>query len=269
MGAEQQAAIVRAFDAVDVRIRDQVVAAVLGVFDRLGSWRDADIERFTAVVVPVILGAQRQMASLTDAYIAAVLSDMLGATVRPVGGEPPVGSVVRGGTEPAEVYARPIRTVWRTLADGQDVPAALKAGRLRLWQLTTTDLQLAKTHAAARSMAADGRVAGYRRVLKGSRSCGLCVVASTQRYHKARLMPIHPGCDCGVVPIVGGTDPGHVLNESRLENVHDAIQQRFGVSDRSARVPDYRDVLVTHEHGELGPVLARKGDAFTGPDDLH
>jgi hypothetical protein len=27
-------------------------------------------------------------------------------------------------------------------------------------------------------------------------------------------------------------------------------------------------VLITHQHGELGPVLAVKGQPFTGPQDL-
>lgn len=266
MGVEHQAAIVRAFSSVDATIRSRVVTAVTAAFNGLGSWRDADIERFTSVVVPLVLGAQRQMVSLTDAYLAAVLSDMLGATVRPAGGEPLVGSVVRGGTEPAEVYARPIRTVWRSLADGHDLPAALDAARLRLWQITTTDLQLAKTHAAANVMAADGRVVGYRRVLTGPHSCGLCVVASTQRYHRGDLMPLHPGCDCGVVPIVGHDDPGHVLNAPLLDQAHAAIAERFGTADATGhKAIDYRNLLVTHEHGEIGPVLARRGDHFEGP----
>jgi hypothetical protein len=269
VGAEQQAALVRAYDAVDVQIRAKVTTLVLQVFNGLGSWRDADIERFTAAVLPAVLGAQRQMGSLTDAYIRAMVADMIGAPVRPSGAAPPTGAALRGGTDPAEVYARPIRTVWRALADGKDMDAALAAARLRLWQLTTTDLQLAKDHAARQTMTDDHRVVGYRRVLKGSRSCGLCVIATTQRYHRENLMPIHPGCDCGIAPIVGDHDPGQIINEPLLEGTHAAVQDRFGASGRTARDPiDYRDLLVTHEHGEIGPILSRKGDVFTGPGDL-
>jgi hypothetical protein len=269
VGAEQQTALVVAYDAADVRIRQMVTAAVLQAFNGLGSWRDADIARFVDTVLPIVAGAQRQMGSLTEAYLSAAIADMLGEAVRPAGGTPLTGAALRGGTKPAEVYARPIRTVWQALADGKDLQEALAAARLRLWQITTTDLQLAKTHAARQVLAGDHRVVGYRRVLKGSQSCGLCLVASTQRYHRAQLLPIHPGCDCGVAPIVGDHDPGQVLNSGLLEQAHAAIADRFGVSDASARNPDYRDFLVTHEHGEIGPVLARKGDAFTGPSDLH
>jgi len=28
-------------------------------------------------------------------------------------------------------------------------------------------------------------------------------------------------------------------------------------------------VLVEHVHGEIGPVLARRGDHFTGPDEIR
>lgn len=269
MGAEQQAALVRAYGATDVQIRAKVVDLLIRVFAGLGTWRDADIERFTATVLPLVIGAQRQMGSLTDAYIRAMVGDMIGGVVRPSGAATATGAAVRGGVAPAEVYARPIRTVWQALAEGKPLDVALAAARFRLAKITATDLQLAKDHAARSALAGDQRVVGYRRVLTGAKSCGLCVIASTQRYHKADLLPIHPGCDCGIAPIVGDQDPGQVLNDRFLDAAHGAIQDRFDVSDRSGRSPvDYRDLIVTHEHGEIGPVLARRGDAFTGPGDL-
>lgn len=586
MGAAQQQALIAAFGSTGGRIRTHLLAVVLAAFDRLGSWRDDDVSQFVAAVVPIVAGAQRQMTSLTDAYIAAMLGDMLGGAGRPAGIAAFTGAALRGGVDPAEVYARPFKTVWKLLAAGTDFPAALAAGRLRAEQITKTDLQLAKTNAMRGLLASNRHVVGYRRVLTGTRSCGLCVVATTQRYHRENLMPIHPGCvvegtrvsargvkaitrrrysgelivittaagdeltitpkhpvlteqgwipadllgvgdrivrgsrlkgmglgspgedhrpapiedvrrslsmlpvvrmpvasedfhgdgadgevdvvyvdgglhsvfassifqvaselefvarhdvgsffqrrgsaaplvpacgspeggsvcggglcaplfgghvpgpnlpglrptatvntlaverllhrtavnsvlggegvlgdsgrvfggdlfggefapgaatarfdpagaeflgeglvvyadqgrslldrlsgqveldslidvrridttsshvynlhtaegwysadgvivsncDCNVAPIVGDHDPGHVINEPLLEGAHAAIQERFGTSDRSARIPDYRDVLVTHEHGELGPILARRGDAFMGPSDLH
>jgi hypothetical protein len=268
MGAEQQAALVRAFQSLDAQVRARVLPVVLQMFNGLGSWRDTDIERFTTAVVPLIVGAERQMGSLTNAYIAAMVADMLGTPPTRPAADVATGAALRGGVDPAEVYARPIRTVWRALADGKDMDAALAAARLRLWQLTTTDLQLAKDHAARQTMTDDHRVVGYRRVLKGSRSCGLCVIATTQRYHREDLMPIHPGCDCGIAPIVGDHDPGQIINEPLLEGTHAAVQDRFGVSGRTARDPvDYRDLLVMHEHGEIGPILSRKGDHFEGPQE--
>jgi hypothetical protein len=71
------------------------------------------------------------------------------------------------------------------------------------------------------------------------------------------------------MPIFGRTDPGHVIEPERLESVHERIEERFGVSDAGARDPiDYRDALIVHEHGEIGPVLAVRGQKFTGPNDI-
>jgi hypothetical protein len=268
VAAEEQAALAAAVANAQATIRERVLAVVLGMFTGLGSWRDGDRDRFVAAVVPLITGAQRQAASLMDAYLSAILSDMHDVPIRPAGAIPDVARL-RGGVGPSEVYGRPFNDVWSELARGRDLSQAVAAGRLRTEQITTTDLQLAKTHAAQAVLETDDRVVGYRRVLTGSESCGLCVIASTQRYHRGELMPIHPGCDCGVAPIVGDTDPGQIINAPLLEGAHQAIQDRFGVSDRSARALDYRTVLITHEHGEIGPVLARRGDEFTGPSDLN
>ena len=268
MAAEQREALIRGFIGVDATLRDKVVTAVLAVFRNLGSWRDEDIARFTGAVLPLILGAQRQVGSLTQVYVTSLIANMTGEATRPPAIDVATGAVLRNGTDPAEVYARPIRGVWKSLAAGDDLGTALKAATLRLEQILATDLQLAKTHAARAVMSEDHRVVGYRRVLTGIKTCGLCVVASTQRYHRGDLLPIHPGCDCSVAPVIGTDDPGHILDDRLLDDIHDAVEERFGTSDRSARVPDYRDVLVTHEHGEIGPILARKGDAFTGPSDL-
>ena len=155
----------------------------------------------------------------------------------------------------------------------------MKAGQERLDSLAATDLQLAKTHTAQQALSRDARVVGYRRVLEGTYSCGLCIVASTQRYRKAELMPVHPGCDCDVVPIYGDRDPGRLINAGALADVHAAVKDRFGVDSEAARaIPRiydgkgdptlYRDVIVTHNHGEIGPVLGVRGQDFTGPADL-
>lgn len=249
-------------------LRRRVLVFVATVWGGLEAYQDVDIERFVAAVVPVVTGAQRQMAALTDAYLAAVAVEVLGRPASPVGIPDTAIDRLRG-VEPVEVYRRAGLTVWTALAHGEPIDVAARRGLRRAQSLAATDLQLAKTHAARHVLTQTANVVGYRRTLTGSRSCGLCVVASTQRYRREDLLPIHPGCDCGVLPIYGDTDPGQVVDVDTLEDVHDAIAARFGASDASARDPiDYRDVLVVHDHGELGPVLAVRGHRFTGPDDL-
>lgn len=242
----------------------------------LNDYRTPDIEQFTADVIPVVSGAQRQMASMTDAYLAALATLETGERVLPVGLDvDELSTTAIRGVDVAEVYMRPGVSVWTALSEGSTLPAAVAKGLQRALDLAGTDIQLTKTHASRKVMEAQG-VGGYRRVLEGSKSCGLCIVASTQRYHVGDLMPIHGGCDCGVLPIYGD-DPGRVIDFDTLDGVHDAIAERFGGWDASARggilrdgrrIPNYREVIVERRHGELGPVLTVRGQSFTGPSDL-
>jgi hypothetical protein len=96
----------------------------------------------------------------------------------------------------------------------------------------------------------------------------MCTIASTQRYHVADLSPIHPGCDCVVEAIFGPVD--RVIDPQLLEQVHAAVLDLTGVVDRGGRAVDYRHIMtqITHTHGELGQMLARPGDRFTGPRSI-
>lgn len=242
------------------RLRANLLRVVLEAFRRPGSWDRADAEAFTSFVVPVVRGAQQQMAALTDRYIA----DTVGAD--PVGVRLPEDL---RGVDAAVVYERPYIQLWSELKNGKEFEQALEAAERRLESLAATDLQLAKTHASASAVGGHGeRIVGYRRVPEGAYSCALCLIASTQRYRRGDLMPIHPACDCSVAPILGGADPGHVIDPGLLERVHDAVAAAGYQVDRGGRVADYRQLIITHEHGELGPTLGWRGQTFTGPGDI-
>lgn len=243
----------RSYQAAVRQVRSRVEAFVLARFDS-GQYRDADLDRFVNQVVPVVLAGQRQVSSLTDAYLALVLSNQMGRTVRAAG---PLADYPRG-VDPAEVYARPYVEVRTKLAAGLPLTAAKSAGRARLQDIARTDVQLARTTTARRSFQRAG-VSRYQRVLTGSKSCALCYVASTQTYSRDDLLPIHPGCDCSVAPVVGTFD-----RNAELEATHEAIQERFGATDRGGRAIDYRKSLIVQEHGEMGPLLAVRGQHFQG-----
>jgi hypothetical protein len=66
------------------------------------------------------------------------------------------------------------------------------------------------------------------------------------------------------MPIYGDQDPGQVIDELRLEATHEAVEERFGVSDRAGRAIDYRQIAI-REHGEIGPMLTVADQDFTGP----
>ncbi len=256
-------------------IRERIEAYALAAWGGMGSYRDADIDRLVSLVTPKVLAGQRQIAGLTDAYLATLTGGRrLGADPKAI-----TGAAVRGGAELTAVYRRPGATVHSQLAKGATFAQAVAVGTKRLRSLVNTDMQLAMRQQASYSMQASGREY-YRRVLTGAEDCALCAIASTQRYSTADLMPIHPGCDCDVAPIDDGFDPGQVINAGLLEQLHDSIEEQIGVRDISARdaglgktaggksVSDYTELVVTNIHGEYGPTLGWRGNHFTGPSDI-
>lgn len=220
-------------------------------------YRDSALRDMLAGIVPRVRAGQLATAELTRAYLREYARELgWKLNIPPVDADEVTG---QRGVDPLDVYARPFVAARTAIAEGKGMQAAARAGELRLLQLIGGDMQMAKRAQARTSMKAMG-AKGYRRVLTGRENCALCVVASTQRYWVEDLLPIHPGCDCNVAPLPKGVDPAaQVIDEETLEAAHAAIQEELGISDRSARAPDYRQMLLTTEHGEYGPVLQWKG----------
>lgn len=272
------ALVVAAYQQQTVALRSKIEAAVAAAWRSLGSWRQADIKRFTKQVTPVVLAGQKQMATLTTGYLSAQRHAQIGRslTVR-VDPSKVSGAAARNGVAPAEVYERPFHLTWRQLADLPREPGsidqAIQSGQDRAVQSALTDLQLSKRMTIDQVQDQDQQVRWAIRVLEGAHSCALCVVASTQRYHNGDLKGIHPACDCTWKFVYSDSYPDQTIDLARLHDIHALIKDRFGVSSAAARaipsqgLPDYRDVLVTHEHGELGAVLAVKGAPFADADD--
>lgn len=233
------------------QIRDRVNAYALARFGA-GEYRDADLERFVKQVVPVALAGRRQVSALTDAYLARILG------IRSLG---PIDTDTLRGVPAAEVYARPFVTVRTKLSEGAPLTVAVAAATARLTDIALADLQLAKTH-TTRAVYRSAGVERYVRTLTGRANCALCHLASTQTYSTDDLLPIHPGCDCGTAPVEAGM---REVMDANLRATHEAVESRLGASDSGGRAPDYRKQLIVHEHGELGPVLAVRGQHFTGP----
>lgn len=260
------------FAAARRRMSDKLIAALVGMFMALGNWRDTERARFAGQAVPLVQGTQRTLAALVATFIAAQAGTALRRSFAAPGVPDRSAIDLRRGVDAATVYGRPFVTVYTALSKGDRLTAAVDKGTVRLREITELDLQ--QTYAESSRAAMEGLPPGarpqfWRRVLIGSENCAMCVVASTQRYRIEALNPIHPGCDCQVQGIFG-PDPGQVIAPDLLEQVHDAVDQLTGQADRGARSPDYRKLIVemTPEHGELGPMLVRPLDRFTGPDDL-
>lgn len=227
----------------------RVTSFVGSSWNNLDSYRDADIARFAKQVSPIVDGAQIQIGQMTNGYLAAVESHATASRVSPLSLSNDIFSTqsLRGITS-IDAFTRPGSTIWYGLSQGKSLDMLVGKGLSRALDITRTNLQLASTHSARAVLSGKGGVVGYRRVLSGGDSCPLCQIASTQRYHKEDLMPIHPGCTCGVSPIYGHSDPGQVIDSQSRES---------------------QDVkVVVREHGEIGPILAVEGQTFTGPDDI-
>lgn len=261
-----------AFDRQALDVRKKVLSYALKAWEGMPSYHEADFERFVEKVVPRIEAGQKRTAELTDAYIARVVAaEFAGGVTR--GSVAVVTTEALRGVPSDEVYHRPFSAVYSGLAAGKPLEVAAKAGKNRLMQLVTTNLQLSKTHGSRQAMQRSGAVM-FQRVLTGRENCTLCTIASTQRYWVKDLLPIHPGCDCNVAPLFG--DPStQVINREKLELVHDAVESEFGSTDRGARFidghndrSDYMDLIATETHGEIGPTLTWRHQKFSGPADV-
>lgn len=247
--------LTEAYDSQVHAIRQQITAFGQAYWDSLPHYRVSAVEDMIQAITPRVTAGQLRIADLTRAYLAQCARELGWKVVLPSIDQ----DEIRGarGVDPRVVYRRPAVDVYTALAAGKPLPQAAAEGRLRLTQLIGGDMQLAKVHASRQSMRgypAEGQF--YRRVLTGRENCALCVVASTQRYYRGDLLPIHPGCDCDVQPLPPGLAVNQVIDEDLLEQVHQITADRLGVSDRGGRTPDYRKLLTVSEHGEYGPTLS-------------
>lgn len=264
--------IARNFTTLFSSLRASVVQQLYAIWYGLDSYRDGSIPAWLDMSLPLVKASQETSAVATTSYIKLQL-EVMGIDDSKVE-IPPLtdvtGAVLRKGVPPEEVYSRPFKDVWGAISKGKDVAEAIKDGADRIRQLVETDIQLAHTHTSRHIFSSNKDVVGFRRVPQGTFTCALCLLASTQRYNKLDLMPIHPGCDCRVAPIVAGEKSGRLLDPELLERIHEAVEERYpGYSDRSARAIDYRKILLgEEEHGEYGPTLVAKGHLFTSKDDL-
>lgn len=230
----------------------------------IGDWLDRALpildESFDVAVETTATFADIQLGLLLDD------PDFEGIPISP--GD--IRKLLRNGVPPSEVYARPFVDFWRSLLNGGSIDDALRSGATRLGELIDTDLERLSDFTSIEKYSNAHGIVGYRRVLVGPTNCALCVVASTQKYRRRNLKPIHPHCNCKTAPVLSfESDGSQVLDEDRLEQIHKSIQERFGVSSRDARAVDYRKIMVTHQHGELGPYLSWRGQHFAGPSVVN
>lgn len=241
------------------QLRRRSAAAVATAWTRLGSYNEADVERFVEQIRPVVQGARQASARATEAYLTSYTDG------GPVGLPAPQ---IRNGISVDDVYRRPFVDVWTNLAAGRRWEDAVRSGQIRAVGAVNTDIQLASTHTSQMWIETQPAVTGFRRVLGPGDNCGLCIAASSQRYRRQDLMPIHSNCGCSVSPLFDGQRPDRDAYDEVLRLAEPvADRQGRSVTDRRvlSRVRPGRDRpdVQVREHGELGPTLTDASHSFT------
>jgi hypothetical protein len=233
-----------AYQSALKQTRHGVADRVGAVWSQLGSYRDKDIPVFLGRALPVVASGQRRAVALTSAYMSRKLEQA------PVGldADTLIGAAVRNGVEPAVVYARPFATVWTSLSNGVLVDAAIAAGLARLMATADMDVALSSRGATnAYAGASTETIIGWTRVAEPA-CCDYCQMIDGARTGPDEPQPLHNRCGCTADPITRMTSADRTEPVLSLGSI---------ISD-----------VVIHSHGELGPVIGVKGDAFTGPNDL-
>ena len=245
-------------------LSERLADALIRMFLALPDYRDENAAEFVTSAVPLVRGTQRALGALIAAQQAQLASEQIGRTVAP----PPLPDLVSvdlRGTDPRAVYARPFATVHAHVGETGDMTEAVERGVTRLRETAEGDLQLTHAHATRASVTAL-RALYWRRTLVGEANCALCVLASTMKYRREDLNPIHHACNCEVVAVYDAANDPVPDEAALIEAAHSAARELTGASDAGGRKVDYRRIrtTITHEHGELGTLLRNPSHHFTG-----
>lgn len=262
-------ALVNAQAAARERTTTAVIAAVRRAFGLVGDWYDRDeVDAAVRLAAASVATGRTMIAGSTESYLRLLLGQL--GTTPPRRIDPPVPEP--RGIPVTQEWARPVKQYRYARLTGLDDLEAEDRALQRAEALAGTDLDLAARDTARELYEGTPQVTGYRRVIHpelnrsgpgGHAVCGLCVAASDRVYGKAELLPIHDRCYCETAPIVRGEpDPGRELNRDSLRQLYETAGSTAADALKATR-------WTVHQHGELGPVLRRAGDAFRDEADAE
>lgn len=216
------------------RLRLLAVTSTERLWRSLPGYDREDVSGWLQAILPLVSAAQRQSVALTNAYIARALERQpLGVNTETI------LAGLRGDTDPATVYERPMIEVWTALGAGRPYEAAVAAGMARATGTVAMDVQMAMRGTAGAIEQADDGVYGYQRVADGD-ACEFCSAIDGAYVKSADAFPLHNNCGCGLEPL---TEP----------------------HPRATRLPSG---VAVHQHGELGAVLGSSEHSFTSQSDI-
>lgn len=176
------------------------------VWARLPAYTSQQVADFERLAAPILAAGQGRAIDLTEAYLRQIL------------GTAPLSDRNVILARAAIDIRQPFIAFARALDVGDGFEDAVQSGFARADGVGQSGVHWA---ARATNSGAEGdkRIVGWRRVLTG-KACTWCQTVSTQRYHSVESASFgHLRCDCGVEPIVGGRDPGRVINSELLQQL--------------------------------------------------
>jgi hypothetical protein len=184
------------------RVRAAIVQAVtrgwsqMAATDLSGSWTSAV---GPAVGLAVAAGQYSAASGSTD-YVSAVVGDASdpAGVVRPGA----FSGTAADGRPLASLLYLPIVTTKMAIARGVDIGQAMSTGLSQLVTIADSEVADAGRIAAGVAVAAEPKVIGYVRTLRGP-SCGRCSILAGRLYRWNQGFTRHPRCDCVNLPVTG------------------------------------------------------------------
>jgi hypothetical protein len=175
-------------------LRRALEDAVEGAYDDL-DWdadEDDDVdlpEAFATRVAPLARAGQRSLVRTLSGYLRVVVPGPLGRLE--------LDEVVE---DDRDAWRAPVFRAWGALGAGVAFAAAVAAGRELAARKADTEMAIAQARAMAALTQGTG-ARGYRRVLAGD-GCAFCVQLAGAVVASGEAMPLHPGCNCSVEPVL-------------------------------------------------------------------
>lgn len=234
----------------------RLLTAAVTLFRAEDVWTDAAAAVFAARLLPLVQGAQRALAGLAAAHVAAAAAAVL---ARPVAPPAVVSSAMVGlrpGIDPALPYRRPFVTVRVALSRGDHPVRAQRIAEDRLRRTTDMDLQLTyaeSSRAAMRALPDRDRPRGWARVPTGRKTCPLCLAAAGKVYDADERSPVHALCNCLIRPVYDASPISSDVMDAAA-NAAAALTGRTDIDPED--LADPIETIIRH-HGEYGAVLRR------------
>jgi hypothetical protein len=242
------------YAAIRANLIGRMLTTITRLWLGLGSWHKSDVARFQRDASLSWPAPSRPSGSSSPCTCRSRRRRRSGRLSRRPwcrrGSSPTSGRASRSRTSTRD----PFEQVWWHLSQGADLPTAVDRGQDRLGSLLDLDTQVTEAVAAQAAMEATDAT-WWRRVPQGEKTCLLCLVASTQRYHVGELKALHNSCDCLIEPQFTPKPADRVIDDQLLLDAYAAVKAQTGRVITSGEVLRTLLADMTDYHSELGPIL--------------